>query len=67
MTTKTEKMHKEHKLITYKNRDGSYTTYVFLKGSVKSIAKYTQALKKHSIGMAECAIDNNDMGGCDHG
>jgi phosphoribosyl-ATP pyrophosphohydrolase len=50
------------KLKTYKNKNGSYTTYVF-NGGIKAIAKYTQKLKKHSVSMAMIAVDNNDFAG----
>ena len=53
------------RLKTYKNRNGSYTTYVYNDG-VRAVAKYTQKLRKHSIAMAEIAVDNNDFAGRDY-
>ena len=60
MTTKTEKTYKECKLITYKNKDSSYTTYVFAKGNTKAVEKYNGTLKRNSIEMAQIAIDYNE-------
>ena len=59
---KTEKTYKGFKLVTYKEKNGGYTTYVF-NGGFESVAKYFGELKKHSTGIAESACDYNDFGG----
>lgn len=59
---KTEKTYKGFKLVTYKEKRGGYTTFVF-NGSLKSVGKYFGELKKYSVGLAESACDYNDFGG----
>ena len=59
--TKYTKKYKGFKLVTYKNKDGSFTTYIF-NGGLKALNKFTQKLKKHAIGIAESRIDYGDIG-----
>lgn len=57
---KTEITYKNFKLVTYKNKSGSYTTYVF-NGGIKAVFKVTYKFKKDSVGIAKIKIDNNEI------
>jgi hypothetical protein len=52
----------EYRLATYKLNNGRYVTYVFNSG-VKAIAKYNQALRRHSVNMAKADCDTKDFTG----
>jgi hypothetical protein len=58
---KSTKEYKGYKLVTHKNKNGSFTTYVF-NGGVKALNNFTQAQKRHSIGIAQDRIDSNELG-----
>ena len=60
MTIKTEKMYRDCKLITYKNKNNSYITYTFAMGNTKAVGSYAGTLKRDSIAMATIAIDYNE-------
>ena len=57
---KTETTYKGFKLVTYKERKGGYTTYVF-RDSVKSINKFYALLKRHSLNITKNRIDNEEL------
>ena len=59
--TKYTRKYKGFKLVTYKNKNGSFTTYIF-NGGVKALNSFTQQLKKHAIGIAESRIDHGEIG-----
>ena len=59
MTTLSCTIYKGCTLKTYKNKNGSYTTYIF-NGGIKSIKEVTQKYKRYSIELAKIAIDQNE-------
>lgn len=55
---KTEMKYKGYKLVTYKNRDGGYTTFVFDGVSVKAVDEVSYKFKKDCISIAKIRIDD---------
>ena len=53
--------YKNFKLNTYKNKSGSYTTYIF-NGGIRAIKEVTYKFKKDSVAIAKVMIDNNELG-----
>jgi hypothetical protein len=56
------KTYKGYTLTTHKMRGAKgYETFIF-NGGVTAINRTCERLKKHSIALAECLIDNNEAG-----
>ena len=51
--------YKNYELKTHKNKNGSYTTFIF-NGGFKAVKEITYKFKKDSIVMAKIEIDNNE-------
>lgn len=51
--------YKNCKLKTHKNKDNTYTTFIF-NGGFKAVKEVTYKFKKDSVNMAKIAIDNNE-------
>ena len=54
-------MYNGYKIITYKDKDGIYDSYIFRDGAIKAIAKCRDRLRKFSIYKAEVHIDEGEM------
>jgi len=58
---RTKRIYKGYKLLTNKHL-GGYETYIYKAGRVWASDRKFETLKKHSISLAEIAIDNNEVG-----